>query len=65
MSMTKKDFQAIADIMSEALAQAHYTDRYEAYAELEDVSRKLADFCTTQNPRFNRALFLTACGVED
>ncbi len=63
MSLTRKDFRALAAIV----------DRFEVLG-LTKPSEKLArtqfahelvDFCAGQNPRFNRSKFLEACEVEE
>ena len=48
--MTKKHYEAIAEIVM--------TYRKEAIPE------KLADYFAQDNPRFNRDMFLAACGIE-
>ncbi len=53
--LTKKDFRAIAAEI--------------ALADVSDATRRimadsLARYCATQNPRFDRAKFLAACGVQ-
>jgi hypothetical protein len=71
--MTKKHYEAIASILRgyveqqigvhdrrdltktecDALEQASY-----------DIADRLADYFATDNPRFDRVRFLTACGIE-
>jgi len=53
--MTKRDFEAIAKIIKQVAVDldcAVVTDR---------VAERIADYCLTTNPRFNRNRFLTAC----
>lgn len=51
--MTKKHFEAIAEVIKNTLV----SDRREATATA------MADYFETVNPRFNRDQFLTACGI--
>lgn len=65
--MTKKHFEAIArTIRDEFEATLPSSDpefiRGAAYA-LEETAKSLADYFARENPRFNRAQFLTACGL--
>jgi hypothetical protein len=60
--MTRNDFELIARAVRETTKgptgfSVGETDR-EAFAH------SLADMCAAQNPRFDRARFLKACGVE-
>lgn len=54
--MTKQDFELIADIVRHWLVD--YPDRQKATANA------FADVLQRTNPRFDRARFLKACGVE-
>ncbi len=53
--MTRKDYeliaQAIADVWCDAVAQ-------------KDIAESLAEALAGDNPRFDRARFLSACGVN-
>ena len=62
--MTRKDFTGIANAITDArkvVLEARATD--DAGFALDEVSNAIADFCQTQNPNFDRARFLKACGV--
>ena len=62
--MTKKDFEAIAGALKDA-RDAALTDTPRVIPQIFDsLSRTLADVCATTNPRFQRARFLKACGVD-
>lgn len=74
MSISKRDFAAIADVLrherEQAAAATHdagtaTTLTAAAYARhrLDEAARALASYCAGQNPRFDRARFLAACGV--
>jgi hypothetical protein len=64
--LTKKDFKAIADIINYEYTRFDDTseDDVDGKIAIKDVAIRLADYLTTQNPRFDRYKFLTACGVE-
>ena len=54
--MTRKDYQLIADVIAV---------NWFGSAELKaDLANNLADKLEQDNPRFDRARFLTACGVK-
>lgn len=59
MSMTKKDYELLAEVLNNC---------YEAKQECNTatvtlVAEVLADHLQLDNPRFDRNRFLTACGV--
>lgn len=51
--MTKKHFEAIAQIL-----RSNHSPGQSSQA----VATAMADYFASENPRFNRAQFLTACG---
>lgn len=55
-------FKAIADALNAVRPAADNTSEYYMWART--VSR-FADICKSQNPRFNKDRFLTACGVRE
>lgn len=57
MSMTKKDFEAIAEILN----NVDYSNP--EHSRLFIVE-KLADYFSTVNDKFDRERFLKACGVS-
>ena len=67
--MTKKDFIALAAILAEIGDHASNVENELDLPSQEidfvhrRASRKIADYCATKNPMFNRTLFLNACGV--
>lgn len=54
--LTRKDFKAIAEIISETANKAYQT------THTKNLTEKMADYLATQNPRFDRQKFLIACG---
>ena len=69
--MTKKDFEAIARAITEARALGRHA-RSPIAATIgdargdacDDCAVLIADHCASDNPRFDRARFLKACGVQ-
>jgi len=66
--MTKKHFKAIAEIIKYEVerSRSDISDRYLSgrHDATRDIALSLTSFCATKNPRFDRAKFLTACGIE-
>lgn len=58
--MSKKDFELIADVLSEA--QGIYASSPENMRE--NIAYIFADVLSETNPRFDRDRFLIACDVE-
>jgi hypothetical protein len=54
--MTKKDYELIAGAVSDYLTQG--------VVNKDGIAHILADYLKTDNPKFDRKKFLTACGVE-
>jgi hypothetical protein len=67
--MTKKDYVAIAGILAGLRARSAPRSREDEVrlttisAVVEIATMQMADHMQRDNPRFNRALFLRACGV--
>jgi hypothetical protein len=63
MSMARRDFVAIAEVMHHHLDE--YDDAGDAGAVLvvDEIARDLADRLGEINGGFNRERFLTACGI--
>lgn len=55
--MTRKDFEMIASVIKEITADDYAKDK-------ADKAELFARVLATTNPRFNRDLFLKACGVN-
>lgn len=60
MAMSKKDFAGLAEIV-----RNFSLDETDSQDNGTILAKALADFCIKQNPRFDRARFLQACGVSD
>ena len=56
--MTKKDYELIAQVIenSQGLTRGGIMDT---------LAERMADALSTTNPRFNREMFLKACGVNN
>lgn len=63
---TKKDFCAVARILSQSVHSQYPSAVYEAGAReaRSYVAYALADWYARQNPRFDRSRFLAACGIS-
>ena len=63
--MTKKHYEAIAHIIEDetTIIQHEGGDTSPALWK-EETARRLADYFEQDNPKFNRTMFLTACGIE-
>jgi hypothetical protein len=57
--MTRKDFELIAKALND-----YSTTRGDYAQDRKDKAEFFADILTSTNPRFDRARFLTACGVK-
>ena len=64
--MTKKDYELIAGILKGAHNyEATFNDNEKGAKTIEAVSHTFAMMLETTNPRFNREMFLKACGVSN
>lgn len=62
--MTKKDFEVIAQVLRDSRPEHNGSrDAFRATEQINVVSIAFADRFAQMNPRFNRAIFLRACGV--
>lgn len=66
--MTRKDYILIAAALREAVWEAEtgrpgYVPLQETRAVMAIVNGRMADALANDNPRFDRARFLAACGV--
>lgn len=57
--MTRKDYQLISEVFAQFGNICNLEETIGA-----DIARNLADALQADNPRFDRARFLEACGVK-
>lgn len=64
--MTKKHYEAIADVVCRINLEYSGNTTIHKYVRTSNrvTARRLADYFATDNPRFDRDKFLTACGIE-
>ena len=62
--MTKKHYVAMAYILKD-IRKADTDRGTEARDVLTYTAKALANYFASENPRFDRARFLAACGLED
>jgi hypothetical protein len=65
--MTKKDYELIAGVITDTIFMSKIIgdiDMENAERVLSLLAGKLATELEAENPRFNRELFLDACGVK-
>ena len=60
--MTRKDYVLIADTLSNLMKD--FNNCGDDSVSLSLVAEELADTLANDNPRFDRARFLDACGVK-
>ena len=61
--MTSKDFKVIASTLDRIRLEFDCSPSDDTVS-LSLVAEELADALANTNPRFNREMFLTACGVK-
>ena len=64
MSMTKRDFKAIAKAVATAATEADPEDAESLRLAFENLKGDLASICAQHNPNFDRTRFLDACKGE-
>ena len=62
--MTKKDFILIAEVLAESKYLIDSQTPISAEQARVRIANATADALATTNPRFDRARFLAACGVQ-
>jgi hypothetical protein len=61
--MTRKDFDLIAKVLDSS-AQSHALNPFTGKSLYVELVQDFANALEGTNPRFNREMFLTACGVK-
>jgi hypothetical protein len=59
--MTRKDYEKMAKM----IRQHRQDDNGLASAVIASIADSLACICEADNPRFNRGVFFTACGMDE
>ena len=63
--MTRKDYVLISQILKGAKNyEATFNDNEKGAKAIEGIIHTFATMLSTTNPNFDRARFLTACGVK-
>jgi hypothetical protein len=64
--MTSKHYQAMAEIIRKSLSRIN-PDKSGEMVKLahQEIAEELADFLAEDNESFDRARFLTACGLAE
>lgn len=66
--MTRKDYVAIAEAVMSARREITLKEPHDSREDLDDgvsyAAEFIADVMARDNPRFDRARFLKACGVQ-
>lgn len=62
--LSKRHYVAIAEVVKNCLDDPYQADECSQTA-IESVASALASYFAADNPRFDRARFLAACGVKD
>lgn len=60
--MTRKDYEAVADILRQAGNDA--MGGYTAQGVVVQITQQFAELARADNPRFDRARFMDACGLR-
>ena len=60
--MTRKDYVMIADILRNN--REDFIEGEDGFTVIEIIANQMASALQADNPRFDRARFLTACGVN-
>jgi hypothetical protein len=62
--MTRKDYVLIAEVIKTQIEMSIKFEEEESRAGAQNIAYDLAWKLSEDNPRFNRARFLEACGVN-
>ena len=56
--MTKKHYEAIAQVFTQ------YMQHNDSRETAEHIAKNMCAYFQADNPKFNRDMFLTACGIK-
>ena len=62
--MTRKDYKLIAEVLSRAIKNWEGFEQERPEEVISMIAKTLSSQLIQDNPRFDRAKFLTACGVK-
>lgn len=66
--MTKKDYEIVAAVIARRIALAPEEcdpeTSLDVLIEIKEIATDLADKFQADNPRFDRSVFMAACGIE-
>jgi len=63
--MTKKDFIQLANALRDNVPDCNSNTREAESVLFENIVNSVMDVCHRANPRFDRAKFAAACGLEE
>ena len=64
MSMTRRDYVALAHVIKGTVEQSGYVKTPETRRVAEDIALGIAEMIAARNPAFNTARFLADCGLR-
>lgn len=69
MTFSRNHYQSVADVINNAMENMDQPDTREVFlagkvAGIEEVATTMADMFAHDNERFNRSLFIKACGLD-
>ena len=63
MSMTRKDYVALAEVIRGTVEQSGYVKTPEDRRIAEDIARGISEILSARNPAFDTNRFMNGCGV--
>lgn len=61
--MSKRHFEALAAIIDNT--RQHVEGGYTARGAMLEIAQHVAEVCRNENPQFDRARFMAACGFKE
>lgn len=62
--MTRKDYEQVAGAIRRELDESGLLKGEQEYHRMQRLAQRLADMFAFDNPRFDRARFMRACGFD-